>query len=45
MSKVLETSRMELHEEGEMREKEREKIEYEKRRHTLLAEAQKLESN
>jgi radial spoke head protein 3 len=37
LSKIIETSRMELYEEKNLQEKEKEKIEYEQRRHTRLA--------
>ena len=42
LSKILETSRMELHEEQRLTAKEGEKEDFERRRHARLAEAQKL---
>lgn len=45
LSKVLQTSRMELYEEKNLREKEQQKEEYERKRHARLAEVQKLEAN
>lgn len=44
LSKVLECSRMELYEEENLRQKEKEKTDEEKRRHSRLAEAQMLEA-
>jgi radial spoke head protein 3 len=37
LSKIIETSMMEIYEEKNLQEKEKEKIEYEQRRHTRLA--------